>query len=120
MEITEFGKRVRADRRERRRSAKHSRMMIKVRSLSGFDSVPVAGEINRKSCPMVIDSGANQTIIHRDFIEGQELPQAEEKLSDVTGRSSTLWGPVEVQLRIGDIESTHRVYVSEQVAEPCI
>ena len=93
---------------------------IKVRCLNGMDSVQVAGGINGKSYPVVIDSGANQTIIQRQVIGNRELPPAKEGLCDVTGRCSTLWGPIDVRLRVGHVESTHRVYVSEHLSEPCI
>ena len=83
--------------------------MFKLRCLKGMDSIQVAGKINGKPCPVIIDSGANQTIIKRSILGDQELPRAREGLSDVTGRRSALWGPVEVQLWIGDVRSTHRV-----------
>ena len=105
---------------ESRNSAQRSPHTPRVRGLNVMDSVQVDGAINGKPCPIIVDSGANQTIVRRDVLGLPDLPPAKEGLNDVTGRCSALWGPLEVQLRIGDIESTHSVYASEQLTERCI
>ena len=102
------------------RSSGSSPRNPRVRGLNVMDSVQVDGKINGKPCPMTIDSGANQTVIRKDILEIQNLPQAKQGLSDVTGRCSPLWGPLEVQLQIGDVQSTQCVFLSEQLSEHCI
>ena len=54
------------------------------------------------------------------MLDGLDLPIVKEGLCDVTGRRSSLRGPTEVELEISGQLSKQRVYVADEIAEPCI
>ena len=90
------------------------------RGTTNADNIQVSGYINDVCFPLIVDSGSNCTLLRRDVLCGAQLPEITEGLCDVTGRRSTLRGPTEVQIRVGGHSSAQKVYVADELAEPCI
>ena len=94
--------------------------VAKVRSSGGADTVQVTGTLNGQRTNFVLDSGANRTLVHSDLLPSDSLPEVPGGLCDVTGRRSTLYGPVMVVLEIGGVAVQQNVYVANNICDRVI
>ena len=86
----------------------------------GTDSIQTTGKLNGKVTSFVVDSGASGTLVRADMLPDISLPEIPDGLSDVTGRRTTLYGPTEVFLTVGEVNVQHTVYVSDNLCDGVI
>ena len=91
-----------------------------LRGSDGDDSVRVRGAVNDSPVSLVVDSGATRTILRKDVLGRNHLSEVPGGLADVTGRRTALYGPTEVNLRIGGHSSLQTVYVADELSDPAI
>ena len=106
-----------------RQSASKSRSVppvVTLRSCRDVDSILIEGRVNGKTLPLVVDSGANRTLLRADVIGGKALPLVPGGLADVTGRITDLRGPTDVSLEVDGMLIRHEVYVADSLSDPCI
>ena len=94
--------------------------MVTWRGIGIGDSIRVPGTVNGEAAPLVLDSGANRTLIRSDVIGRTGLPEIVDGLSDVTGRRTPLYGPVEVALGVNGKEYRQMVFVADHLSDPVI
>ncbi|GFS97537.1 retrovirus-related Pol polyprotein from transposon 412 [Trichonephila clavipes] len=76
---------------------------IKITAVNGGDKeLYVIGQINNISCGMVVDTGANVSIIGKDLAQ-----------------NSQVYGKADITLRFGNIDYHHTAYIAD-ITEPCI
>ena len=95
--------------------------MVRARSSGSTDSIRITGALNGKTTPLVVDSGANRTLVRSDLLPpGTSLPEVPGGLSDVTGGRTTLYGPTEVLFTVGDTNVRQTVYVADNLCDEVI
>lgn len=78
----------------------------------------VKGLVNGRSCPLTLDTGADQTFIRTDMLES-DLPLAARRMCGVTGNCIPLWGPRDVQLKL-DREEYHLPMYAADMEDSCL
>ena len=101
-------------------SPESSQRVAVLRSTRSPDSVQVRGHVNGQPWSFIVDSGSNHTLLRPDVLGGRALPEVPQGLCDVTGRRTTLRGPVAVELVIEGFRTVLPVYVADELEEPCI
>ena len=95
--------------------------MVRARSSGSTDRIRITGALNGKTTPLVVDSGANRTLVRSDLLPpGTSLPEVPGGLSDVTGGRTTLYGPTEVLFTVGDTNVRQTVYVADNLCDEVI
>ena len=97
--------------------------MATLRSSTGPDCVQVPGTVNGKAVPLVVDSGANRTLVRADVLGDSTrdiLPEIPNGLADVTGRRTALHGPTEVTLCIDGMCVKQVCFVADHLSDPVI
>ncbi|MPC77953.1 hypothetical protein E2C01_072423 [Portunus trituberculatus] len=75
--------------------------------------IEVRGTVDGQPCQIVVDNGAEKTILRSGVIPVEGLPEAPQLLCGVTGHCAPLRGPVKVRLNVGGSEEALTVCVSE-------
>ena len=100
--------------------SKSSHGQTVLRSTKNAHSIQVSATINGKSWSLIVDSGSNHTLLRPDVLGDVTLPEVPQGLCDVTGRRTTLRGPIEVDLVIEGHGTKIPVNVADELEEPCI
>ena len=75
--------------------------------------------VNGRPCCLIVDTGADRTLVRKGVIAARNLPLAPQKMCGVTGHCSAMRGPVEAQIEVGGKEMQLPVYVAD-LEEPCL
>ncbi|GFT53084.1 retrovirus-related Pol polyprotein from transposon 412 [Trichonephila clavipes] len=80
------------------------------------------GQINNILCHMVVDTGANESIMRKDFAQNSQVsiiwtPPCV-SLQTVTGDKSKVHGKADITLRFGNIDYHHTAYIAD-ITDPC-
>jgi len=75
--------------------------------------------VDGKPCRMVVDTGAEKTIMRPDVLPAKDFREAPQRLCGVTGHCTPLRGPVEARLGVGGSEEVLPVHVAE-MEDPCL
>ena len=78
-------------------------------------SLTVNGEINRVMCPMIVDRGANVTVVRPDVLSKQTLPRlraTNNVLKTATGETAKVCGKLRLWVRIVGTQVLHEVLVA--------
>ncbi|GFV58537.1 retrovirus-related Pol polyprotein from transposon 412 [Trichonephila clavipes] len=98
--------------------------IFQITAVNGSDKgLYVIGQINNISCRMVVDTGANVSIIRKDVVQNSKLniiwmPPCV-SLQIVTGDKIQVHGKANVTLRFGNIGYHHTAYIAD-ITDPCI
>ncbi|GFV41339.1 retrovirus-related Pol polyprotein from transposon 412 [Trichonephila clavipes] len=98
--------------------------ILQITAVNGGDkALYVIGQINNISCRMVVDTGANVSIIRKDLAQNSKLsiiwtPPCV-SLQTVTGDKIQVHGKANVTLRFGNIDYHHMAYIAD-ITDPCI
>ncbi|GFV98192.1 retrovirus-related Pol polyprotein from transposon 412 [Trichonephila clavipes] len=89
----------------------------------GDKGLYVIGQINNISCRMVLDTGANVSIIRKDLAQNSHVsiictPPCV-SLQTVTGDKIQVHGKANISLRFGNIDYHHTAYIAD-ITDPCI
>ncbi|GFX73502.1 retrovirus-related Pol polyprotein from transposon 412 [Trichonephila clavipes] len=90
---------------------------------TGENGIFIMGQVNELPCNMIIDTGANVSIIRNDL--AQKLKEKliwtppRVVLQTVTGEKIDIHGKLKVKIRFGDTTYQHAVYVAD-IADPFI
>ncbi|GFY22203.1 retrovirus-related Pol polyprotein from transposon 17.6 [Trichonephila clavipes] len=89
----------------------------------GDKELYVIGQINNISCCVVVDTGANVSIIRKDLAQNSQVniiwtPPCV-SLQTVTGDKIHVHGKTNIILRFGNIDYHHTVYIAD-ITDPCI
>ncbi|ROT64723.1 hypothetical protein C7M84_017328 [Penaeus vannamei] len=72
-----------------------------------------------KPCQMIVDTGAEKTIMRPDVLTARDYHEEPRQLCGVTGHCTPLKGPVEARLSVGGSEKVLPVYIAE-MEDPCL
>ncbi|GFV64242.1 retrovirus-related Pol polyprotein from transposon 412 [Trichonephila clavipes] len=98
--------------------------ILQITAVNGGDKgLYVIGQTNNISYRMVVDTGANVSIIRRDLAQNSKLsiiwtPPCV-SLQTVTGDKIQVHGKANVTLRFGNIDYHHTAYIAD-ITDPCI
>ena len=80
------------------------------------DSLTVNGDIEGVICPMVIDTGANVTVVQPDVLSKMTLSRLQgttSVLKTATGETADVLGKLWLGIKIGGTEVSHETLVAE-------
>ncbi|GFT06665.1 retrovirus-related Pol polyprotein from transposon 412 [Trichonephila clavipes] len=106
------------------RKDRHSIRGARITAVNGGDKGHyVIGQINNISCRMVVDTGANVSIIKKDLAQNSKFsiiwtPPCV-SLQTVIGDKIQVHGKANVTLRFGNIDYSHTAYIAN-ITDPCI
>ena len=77
-------------------------------------SLTVNGDIEGVICPMVVDTGANVTVVRPDVLSEQTLSRLQATnnvLKTATGETAEVRGKLRLGVRIGGTQVSHEVWL---------
>ena len=83
------------------------------------DSLVVSGAVEGVCCEMIVDTGSNITIVRPDVLkrvakdEAPDLHTVDSCLRTVTGETTAVQSRDRVNLRVGNFQTMHDVWVAE-------
>ncbi|GFV99233.1 retrovirus-related Pol polyprotein from transposon 412 [Trichonephila clavipes] len=89
---------------------------------TGENGIFIMGHVNELPCNMIIDTGANVSIIRNDLaqkLKEKLLDPAPRGATDRDGEKIDIHGKLKVKIRFGDTTYQHAVYVAD-IADPFI
>lgn len=72
-----------------------------------------------RPCCMIVDSGADYTLVRPGLVEAEWLPDSPQQLCGVTGDCMSLQGPVDARVSVGGVEEDMPVFVAN-LDEECL
>ena len=68
---------------------------------------------------MVIDTASEQSFVRPDVVSHKHIPNSSQQLRGITGHHASLKGPVDVRIKVGEVEENFAVYVAD-IEDPFI
>ena len=82
-------------------------------------AVRVFGTVNGRPARLVVDTGSERTFVREDIVDAHGVPEATQLLSCVTGECTTMWGPVSVNMGVGDVMECLPVFMADLEDHAC-